>query len=88
MILGSIAEISLSVQKFSSFILAQKIKNLLYYYNFTVVFVKMCKRRKRGGFSQSQSHIINIIIKFHSQKHWKGAWLNLIAQHLELHCFL
>ena len=55
MIWNSIVEISVSVQTFPSFTLVQRNKNLLYYCGFIAFFVKMCKRREHGGFSQSRS---------------------------------
>ena len=56
MVWGSIVEILVSVQQFPSFLLVQR-NNLLYYHDFIAVFVKMCKRCKHGGFSQSRSQL-------------------------------
>ena len=41
----SIVEILVSVQNFPALFWHIEIKNLLYYHDFTAVFVKMCKRR-------------------------------------------
>ena len=59
MIWDSIVEISVLVQKFPSFLLVQRNKSLLYYHDFTTFFVKMCKRREHGGFSQSCNYYID-----------------------------
>ena len=54
--LANIIKISLSVQKFSSFILLQRNQKSIELTEFHSCFCEMREIRKHGGFLQSQSH--------------------------------